>query len=222
MSAEFPHPGVRFERHAPPPADQPPRAGLFLDRDGVLVAEVEYLHRIADLRLLDGAAAIAAAARAAGVAAIEVSNQSGIARGMYDWTAYEAVEAELDRRLGDAGAALDARVACGLHPDFTPGWTSSDAHWRKPGPGMLTLAADRLALDRGRSWMVGDMASDVAAARAAGLAGCVHVATGHGAGHRAAALDLQTPEFAVLAARDLPQAHEMLAARGLFAGRAPR
>ncbi|MDA1132583.1 MAG: HAD-IIIA family hydrolase [Proteobacteria bacterium] len=222
MAAEFPAAAVRFEILSPPAADLPPRAGLFVDRDGVLVAEVEYLHRIADLCLLDGAASIIAAANAAAVAAVEVSNQSGIARGMYDWPAYDAVEAELDRRLANGGAALDARVACGAHPDFTPGWSASDAHWRKPGPGMLTLAADRLRLDLGRSWMVGDLASDVAAARTAGLAGCVHVATGHGAEHRAAALDLQSPGFAVLAARDLTEARDLLAARGLFAGRAPR
>ena len=217
--------GVRFALLAPLPPPAGPgvagprsglRPGLFLDRDGVLVEEVEHLHRTRDLRLLPGAAEIAAAANAAGVAAVTVSNQSGIARGMYGWDAYEAVEAEIDRRLGQTGARLDARVACGTHPDFTPNWSAAHAHWRKPGPGMLVFAAERLGLDLARSWMVGDMATDAAAAKAAGLKGCIHVATGHGADHFEAALSEATQGFTVLPAADLIEARDLLTGQGLL------
>ena len=208
--------GVRFARLAPPPSAGALRPALFLDRDGVLVEEVEHLHQIDDVRLLPGAAEISAAANSAGAAAVVVSNQSGIARGMYGWDDYEAVEEEIHRRIGLAGARLEARVACGTHPDFTPNWSRADAHWRKPGPGMLDLAISWLGLDPARSWLVGDMATDVAAAKAVGLAGCVHVATGHGAAYRAAALAEATRSFAVLPAAGLVEARKILVAQGLL------
>jgi len=217
----FPHSkslpeGVRFARLGLSPSAGTLRPALFLDRDGVLVEEVEHLHQINDVRLLPGAAEISAAANAAGAAAVAVSNQSGIARGMYGWDDYETVEEEINRRLGQAGAGLEARVACGTHPDFTPNWSKADAHWRKPGPGMLDLAISWLGLDPARSWLVGDMATDMAAAKAAGLAGCVHVATGHGAAHRSAALAEATLGFAVLPAAGLIEARELLAVQGLL------
>ena len=207
--------GVRFAAAGPAPDPAAPRRpALFLDRDGVVVEEVKYLHRVADLRLLPGAADLVKRAREAGLAVVLVSNQSGIDRGLYGWDDYDAVEAEIDRRLAAAGARVDARAACGFHPDFTPGWDESHAYWRKPGPGMLDLAADRLGLDLGRSWLVGDMATDARAARAAGLAGCVHVLTGHGAAHRAGALAEALGGFKVLAADDLGGAAAALKARG--------
>jgi D-glycero-D-manno-heptose 1,7-bisphosphate phosphatase len=207
--------GVRFAAAGPSPDPAAPRCpALFLDRDGVVVEEVEYLHRVDDLRLLPGAAELVKRARKARLAVVFVSNQSGIDRGLYGWDAYDDIETEIDRRLAAAGANVDARAACGFHPEFTPGWDGHHAHWRKPGPGMLELAADRLALDLGRSWLVGDMATDVRAARAAGLAGCVHVLTGHGAAHRAGALAEAAEGFEVLAADDLAGAGATLAAHG--------
>ena len=209
--------GVRFTALGPSAGTiSAPRPALFLDRDGVLVEEAEYLHRVEDLALLPGAAELIAAARASGLAVALVSNQSGIARGMYGWDAYDAVEAEIDRRLAAVGAVVDARAACCFHPDHTPGWGKTHEFWRKPGPGMLLLAAQALGADPARSWMVGDMATDAAAARAAGLAGSIHVATGHGPAHRAAALEHAAPGFEVVPVPGLDGALAALRQRGVL------
>lgn len=205
--------GVRL---ALTPGIERPRTALLLDRDGTLVHEKNYLHRLADVRLQAGAATLVRTANAAGIAVAAVSNQSGIDRGMFGWDAYDAVEAEIDRRLRARGARLDARVANGYHPEHTRGWGARQAHWRKPGPGMLLLVLDRLGVRPKRAWMVGDMSSDVAAAKAAGLAGAVHVATGHGRGQRAAAVAEQSRGFRVLGARSVGEAQALLAAEGLF------
>lgn len=195
------------------------RAALLIDRDGTLVHEKNYLHRLADVRMQAGAATLVRTANAAGVAVAAVSNQSGIDRGMFGWDAYDAVEAEIDRRLRARGARLDARVANGYHPEHTRGWGARQAHWRKPGPGMLLLVLERLGVKARRTWMVGDMASDVAAAKAAGLAGAVHVETGHGRAQREAALAAASRGFRVLAARSIGEAQALLAAEGLFSRR---
>jgi D-glycero-D-manno-heptose 1,7-bisphosphate phosphatase len=208
--------GVRLSVAAALPSR--PRAALLLDRDGTLVREVNYLHRVRDLRLQAGVAALVGAANNAGVAVATVSNQSGIDRGMFGWDAYDAVEAEIDWRLGRRGAHFDARVANGFHPDYTRGWSKAHAHWRKPGPGMLLLVLRELRVQPKRAWMVGDMASDAAAAKAAGLAGAVHVETGHGRAQRAAALAVTDRRFPVLAARSIGEAQALLASQGLFSG----
>lgn len=198
------------------PLSAAPRAALLLDRDGTLVREVNYLHKLEDLRLQSGAVALVKAANDAGVAVAAVSNQSGIDRGMFGWDAYHAVERELRRRLGARGATLNASVANGFHPEHTRGWADQHAHWRKPGPGMLQLVVERLGVRPRRAWMVGDMASDAQAAKAAGLAGAVHLLTGHGVRQRRDAAALASPDFPVLVARSLGEAHELLAEQGLF------
>ena len=218
MEFSDPPPGVRIAvAAATAPGTAAPRPGLFLDRDGVLVEEVEYLHRVEELRVQAGAIALIHAARAAGCAVAVVSNQSGIDRGLYGWDAYDRLEAEIARRLAEAGAGVDGRVACAYHPRFTPVWGEVHAYWRKPGPGMLLLAAERLGIDRARSWMIGDMASDARAAKAAGLAGAIHLGIGpHGIPNQADALAEATGAFPVEAASGLTQAAELLRGRGLL------
>jgi D-glycero-D-manno-heptose 1,7-bisphosphate phosphatase len=179
------------------------RPGLFLDRDGVVVEEMNYLHRREDVRLEKGAVALVKWANRREIPVAVVTNQSGIARGLFGWTEFEIVQNELTRLLADAGARFDMVVACPFHPDFTPGWNQMHEQWRKPGPGMLHFAAKSLAIDLARSWMVGDNVSDIAAAKAAGLIGGVHILTGHGAKHRAAALRKAGEDFEVLTASDL-------------------
>ncbi len=196
-----------------------PRGAILIDRDGTLTREVNYLHRVRDVRFQANAARLVRAANEARVAVVEVSNQSGIARGMFGWDAYDAVEAEIDRRLFRAGAHIDARIACGYHPDHTPHWARAHAHWRKPGPGMLLWALQAVGVRPRRAWMVGDMATDAEAARTAGLAGCVHLSTGHGTRQRAEALALAGKGFEVLPAGSMGEAHDLLAERGVVKGR---
>ncbi len=164
------------------------RPALFLDRDGVVVEETNYLCRAEDVAIIAGAAATIARANAAGWFVAIVANQSGIGRGYYDWTAFAAVQERLLGEIHAAGARIDLVAACPFHPEARPPYRHADHPWRKPRPGMLLEAARRLPIDLQRSWIVGDRASDMAAGRAAGLAGGLHVRSGHGGANRAMAL----------------------------------
>jgi D-glycero-D-manno-heptose 1,7-bisphosphate phosphatase len=181
--------GVWSEVLRPPQPGAAPRPALFLDRDGVIIDEVGYIARAEDVRLIDGAAAVIAAANRCGVAVAVVSNQAGIGRRMFGWTEFMAVQARMLALLAEAGARLDAIYACPhVAAADTPACDQHPA--RKPNPGMLLRAAAQLNLDLAPSWIIGDRASDMLAGRNAGLEGGVHVATGAGArpDERAAAL----------------------------------
>lgn len=90
---------------------------LFLDRDGVIVEEVDYLCRREDVRILNGAAELIDSARLRGWAIGLISNQAGIARGYYDWAAFGIVQEEVVERLGMGPSPFDFVVACASHPD---------------------------------------------------------------------------------------------------------
>jgi len=141
----------------------PARAALFLDRDGVVIEEVNYLHRVEDVALCSGAAAVIAAANAALIPVVLVTNQAGIARGRYGWAEFGAVQAAVTAMLAGHGAHLDAVYACPYHRDGKGVFAHPDHPARKPNPGMLLRAVDDLAVDLGRSWLVGDKASDIEA-----------------------------------------------------------
>ena len=181
-----------------PPAPTAGGPALFLDRDGLLVEEVGYLHRPADVRLQPGVAPLLRRAAAAGWARVVVTNQSGIGRGLYGWAEFAATQVQIEALLAAEGAALDLVAACPFHPQARPPWRAAEHPCRKPRPGMLLLAAERLGLDLARSWILGDQASDMAAGRAAGLAGGGHLATGHGLAERGKALREARPGYRVL------------------------
>lgn len=194
----------------------PPRRqgapGLFLDRDGVLVKEVNYLKNKEDVALERGAAEIVAWGRAKGFGLVCVTNQSGIARGLISWAEFEAVEAEIERQLAVRGASLDLTLACPFHPDFTEGYGPEHDRWRKPGPAMIEHAGKLMGLDLAKSWLVGDKAADIEAAKRAGLKGAVIVATGYGAEEREAAMMHEGDGFTVLTAATLDEARTLLEA----------
>jgi D-glycero-D-manno-heptose 1,7-bisphosphate phosphatase len=151
------------------------RPALFLDRDGVIVEDTHYLGRPEDMRMVAGATAAIARCNGFGIPVVLVSNQSGIARGLYDWKGFAAVQAALATALKQDGARLDAVFACAHHADGQTPFNISDHPWRKPNPGMIVAAGERMKLDLSRSWIVGDRASDIAAGRAAHLAGGILV-----------------------------------------------
>ena len=161
-------------------AERQARPAVFLDRDGTLVEEVPYLHDPARVVLLGGAGALAALA-AAGYALVVVTNQAGVARGLYDEAAVEAVHRRLADLLAGAGVRLDAVLHCPHHPEGTVPGYARPCRCRKPGPGMLEAAAERLGLDLAASFMVGNHPTDVDAAVAAGVTP-LYVTTGHAAG----------------------------------------
>ncbi len=115
---------------------------------------------------------------------VVITNQSGIARGYFDWGAYEAVTERLQELLGPT-APLAAVYANGHGPDAPLN------SWRKPSPAMLEAAATDLRLDLDRSLLVGDRLSDLEAGARAGLRWLAHVSTGHGEQERSAVLDWQ-------------------------------
>jgi D-glycero-D-manno-heptose 1,7-bisphosphate phosphatase len=176
------------------------RPCLFLDRDGVLIEDRHYISDPAQVRLMPGAAELIRLAAGAGWVVAAITNQSGIARGFFGWPEFAAVEEEMTRQLEDAGVKLDAVCACPFHPDFTPGFDGEMAQWAKPGPKLIATVAERLNIDTAASWMVGDKASDMEAARRAGLANAIHVLTGHGRAHRDDALAQAAAGFRVMAA----------------------
>jgi D-glycero-D-manno-heptose 1,7-bisphosphate phosphatase len=192
------------------PAKERLRPALFLDRDGVVVKEAHYLSRIADVALEHGAVELLDWARREGLAIVVVTNQSGIARGLFGWATFEDVHREITRQLDAHHVAVDLTVACAFHEDHTEGFNDGHASWRKPGPAMLELAAEMMAIDLARSWMVGDRVSDIGAARNAKLAGAVHVETGHGAKDRAAAAGMAQDGFRVMSAEDPLAALQLL------------
>lgn len=145
------------------------RPALFLDRDGVINEEVDYLYRPEDCRLVPGIASLLRTARAAGYFTCVVTNQAGIGRGMYTEADFHRLMAHIATELAADGAALDAIYFCPDHPVYGLGryWRESDE--RKPAPGMLLRAAREHGLDLTRSVLVGDRCSDLAAGHAAGL-----------------------------------------------------
>ena len=110
------------------------RPALFLDRDGVLVEDVHYHGRAEDIRMLPGAAEAVAQCNRLGIPVVLVSNQSGIARGLYDWEGFRAVQTVLSTALAQAGGHLDAVLACAHHADGRAPLNVADHPWRKPNP----------------------------------------------------------------------------------------
>jgi D-glycero-D-manno-heptose 1,7-bisphosphate phosphatase len=153
------------------PAGRTLRPALFLDRDGVINADTGYVGRAEDLRMLEGVAAAIARCNALKIPVVVVTNQSGIARSLYDWDGFHAVQAGVVAHLAAAGAHLDAVLACAYHGDGSGPLRVDNHPWRKPNPGMILAAASGMNLDLARSRIVGDRAHDLAAGAAAGLCG---------------------------------------------------
>ncbi len=185
---------------AAPPAGGGERPALFLDRDGVVIEEAYNLHRAEDMSMIPGAADIIAEANRADVPVVIVTNQAGIGRRYYDWPQFAEVQDAIKGELDRAGVHLSAIFACPFHPDARPPYQHDDHPCRKPNPGMLVKAARALHIDLPRSWLIGDRAIDVEAARNAGCEGAMHVRSGHGIHEteRQGALALASGDFKVL------------------------
>jgi D-glycero-D-manno-heptose 1,7-bisphosphate phosphatase len=188
---------------------------LFLDRDGVIVVDTAYLGRAQDLRMIDGVAPAIARCNALGIPVVVVTNQSGVARGYYDWDGFRAVQAALAVMLAAAGAHLDAVLACAYHAEGS-GPLRLDGHpWRKPNPGMIIAAGRGMNLNLSRSWIVGDRADDLAAGAAAGLAGGTLVCMNDGEPQQAS--HLASPQFIVETATNAAEALALLIDSGRLA-----
>jgi D-glycero-D-manno-heptose 1,7-bisphosphate phosphatase len=141
---------------------------VFLDKDGTLVDDVPYNVDPRLIRLAPGAGDALARLAVAGYRLVVVSNQSGVARGLFDETLLTAVETELRSSLASHGVELDGVAFCPHLPGGTVEAYAIECDCRKPKPGLLRQMAERLDLDLAGSWMVGDILDDVEAGRAAG------------------------------------------------------
>jgi histidinol-phosphate phosphatase family protein len=155
------------------------RAAVFLDRDGTINEEVDFVRTPDELRLIPGAAASIRRLNEAGLPACVISNQSGVARGFYTEADLAGIHEKLERDLAAGGGRLDRIYYCPHHP--TKGLPPYDTlcECRKPAPGMLLRGSHELDIDLARSFVVGDRDVDIQVARAVG-AKAVLVLTGYG------------------------------------------
>ncbi len=179
------------------------RKALFLDRDGVINQEVGYLHAAEEVRWVEGIFELCRVAVGLGYALVVVTNQAGIARGLYTEEQYEELTAWMLEEFVRRGVALDAVYFCPFHPEGV-GKYKREHEDRKPGTGMLRRAAKDLGVELSASVMVGDRCTDVMAANAAGLRRAFLLAgteAGECQGEYAAVSDLhQVQEWLVVAA----------------------
>jgi D-glycero-D-manno-heptose 1,7-bisphosphate phosphatase len=147
---------------------------VFLDRDGTIVDDPGFLHEPGRVKLLPGAADAIKRLNEHGFLVAIVTNQSGIARGLYTLADYNAVQRRLGELLSARGARIDAAYLCPHHPLF-----SGPCDCRKPGTKLYLEAQQALDIDFSRSWWVGDRLADVQPARKLGGHGIL-VATGEG------------------------------------------
>ncbi len=148
------------------------RPAAFIDRDGVLNADLGYVGRIEDFHWLPGAVAAMGRLQQAGHALVVVTNQSGIARGLYTLEDFDRLTAHMRAELLGHGITLDGVYACPHLPDASVAAYRSDCNCRKPRPGMILQAIADLGLAPEHSNVFGDKASDIAAGRAAGIGHC--------------------------------------------------
>ena len=151
----------------------------FIDRDGVINEERNYVHRIEDFVLLPGVAQGLALLRDAGFRLIVVTNQAGLARGYYDQGVMDRLHDHLREQLALQGVALDAIYFCPHHPSGSVKELAFECDCRKPAPGMLLQAAKDFDIDMSASVLIGDKLSDVQAGKRAGVGRVVIVESGH-------------------------------------------
>lgn len=184
------------------------KPAVFLDRDGVVIEDSHYLGDAARVRLLPRSAETIAALNGAGWVVVVVTNQSGVARGLFSLESVGAVHDRIAALLNPHGAKVDAFQFCPHHPEAELADFRSDCDCRKPKPGMLHRAAREYGLDLPASWMIGDRASDLQAGAAAGCR-TVLVRTGYGAMVDVATLDHDAIKLKLVAA-NLAEAVERL------------
>jgi D-glycero-D-manno-heptose 1,7-bisphosphate phosphatase len=144
------------------------RHAVFLDRDGTLIEDVEYLNRLDQMVLFPWTVDAVRLLNRAGFATVVVTNQSAVARGITPEDFVRHTHAALDERFSRGGARIDRYYFCPHHPDAVVERYRDRCRCRKPSPGMIEQATAELGLDLARSWMVGNRWLDVETGRAAG------------------------------------------------------
>ena len=152
---------------------------VFLDRDGTINREVNYLHKPEDFIFIPGAIQAIRIFRQLGFKVVVITNQSGVARGYYQEKDVIELHGFIDGLLTSAGTKVDRYYYCPHHPDGTVSPYAVTCNCRKPKPGMIESAATELNLDLSRSILVGDTKADIEAGERAGVGITVLVRSGH-------------------------------------------
>jgi len=150
------------------------KRAIFLDRDGVLIEERDYLHRVEDVMIIPGAAVAAKRLQDAGFKLFIVSNQSGVGRGYFTLADVEKVNAHLLRELARDGVRFEKIYIAPETPD-------QPSRGRKPSPQFLFDARDEFGVDLGQSYVIGDKLIDLECGWNAGVKKSILVRTGYGA-----------------------------------------
>lgn len=170
-------------------------SAVFLDRDGTINEEVGYLSRLEDLRIFPFCYEAVGMINRAGMRAVVITNQSGVARGFFDEKFLEIVHSRINKMFKEKGAYIDRFYYCPHHPTEGNGIYTRQCDCRKPDTGMFRKAAAELNIDLSSSYMVGDNSKDIEAAHNAGVKGIL-VRTGYGK-------NVDIPERAVYTASDI-------------------
>ncbi len=152
---------------------------VFLDRDGTINVEKNYVHRVEDFEFIDGAIEGIALLNQHGFKVVVVSNQSGIARGFYTPNDVHVLHDHIQRELRKHDALIDAFYYCPHHPEAAIDMYRLNCDCRKPNPGMVLRAEKKLDLDLKSSYIVGDLVADIELGLRLGIY-AVLVKTGHG------------------------------------------
>jgi histidinol-phosphate phosphatase family protein len=156
------------------------KPAVFLDRDGTLMVNIDYISDPAQVRVFTATADALKRLKRAGFYLIVVTNQSGAARGYFPVSAITKVNRRLQQKLRAQGTRIDGFFYCPHHPKGTVKSLTKKCDCRKPGTGMVKQALKRFPIDLSRSYVVGDNLGDVELAKNAGLAAGLLVKTGHG------------------------------------------
>jgi D-glycero-D-manno-heptose 1,7-bisphosphate phosphatase len=157
------------------------RPAIFLDRDGTLSHEVGYINHASRFRLFPWTVDAVRLINQAGLLAVVITNQAGVARGYFPESVIEEVHELLRAAMAAGGARLDGIYYCPHHPDVGEPPYRADCDCRKPRPGLLRRAAADLGADLARSFMIGDRYGDLTLAWSVGARGAL-VKTGYGLG----------------------------------------
>jgi|SRR6516165_4447461 len=163
----------------PPARNSSPRAGILLDRDGTIIADHGYVGSVDRVEFIEGSPEAIASFNRANIPVAVVTNQAGVARGMYGIDDVARVHSYVQDQLAEYGARIDLFVYCPYHPEGVVEAFARASEDRKPAPGMAKAAAAALNLDLTASWVVGDRPEDIGLAAAVGASAVYVGPAGH-------------------------------------------
>lgn len=166
-----------------PPNEKRLNKAVFIDRDGTINIEKDYLIEPEEFEFIAGVPQALKRLQDAGFLLVVVTNQSGVARGYFGLQEVERLHTHMRRLLAAYGVHIDRIEVCPHHPTAGDGEFTQECDCRKGLPGMLLRAAKELRVDFTRSFMVGDKVADVEAGLAAGCSAYL-VQTGYGSLHQ--------------------------------------